>query len=324
MIGLRRSGRIAKEISILLVGTDLKGKVFSEETKTVLLSRHGAGIVSRHKISPDGFLTLRLAGSSKEAEIRLVGPMGTRGDGCVFGVAFRDPELDFWGIEFPPPSSAREHAGMDGVTLECTLCHGREFVQQSDVETDVYAVNESILRHCANCGLTTNWGRARAEDSSSSRPSPTISPSARSSGLATRDSRNGPLFEETATTKIGLDVLELEPTLESAPAAPERPAEKQNRRRDVRTRVNFTACIRHPAAGEEIVECDNISRGGFSFRSLKQYPKDSVIQVSLPHSPGSPGMFVFAEIKRVEDLLGGALFRYGAAYLKTPTVSRHL
>jgi hypothetical protein len=190
MIGLRRSGRIAKEIPILLVGTDLKGKVFSEETKTVLLSRHGAGIVSRHKISPDGFLTLRLVGSSKEADIRLVGPMGTRGDGCVFGVAFRDPELDFWEIEFPPPSSARDHAGMDGVTLECASCHGREFVQQSDVETDVYAVNESILRHCADCGLTTNWAQARAGESSGSSPSSSTSPTARPSSLVNRDSLN--------------------------------------------------------------------------------------------------------------------------------------
>jgi hypothetical protein len=322
MIGLRRSGRIAKEIPILLVGTDLKGKVFSEETKTVLLSRHGAGIVSRHKISPEGFLTLRLVGSSKEAEIRLVGPIGTRGDGCVFGVAFRDPELDFWEIDFPPPSAAGDQGQLEGLTLECTLCHRREFVRQSDVETDVYAVNESILRHCGNCGLTTNWAQARARESSGSRPSPSTSLTARPSGLVQGDSLNRQSLDEEAVTKIALELLEPETAPE--PVLLGRPAEKQNRRRDVRTRVNFTACIRHPAAGEEIVECDNISRGGFSFRSLKQYPKDSVIQVSLPHSPGSPGMFVFAEIKRVEDLLGGALFRYGAAYMKTPTVSRHL
>ena len=321
MIGLRRSGRIAKEIPILLVGTDLKGKVFSEETKTVLLSRHGAGIVSRHKISPDGFLTLRLAGSSKEADIRLVGPMGTRGDGCVFGVAFRDPELDFWEIEFPPPSSAGDQGQLEGLTLECTLCHGREFVQQSDVETDVYAVNESILRHCANCGLTTNWTKARAGDSSGSRPLLSTSPAARPSGMVKRDSLNRQLFDEEAVTNIALELLEPEPALE--PVLPGQSAEKQNRRRDVRTRVNFTACIRHPAAGEEMVECDNISRGGFSFRSQKQYPKDSMVQVALPYFRGSASIFVFAEIKHVKDLLGGTLFRYGAAYLKTPTVSRH-
>lgn len=319
MTGLRRSGRIAKEIPILLVGTDLKGKVFSEETKTVLLSLHGAGIVSRHKISPDGFLTLRLLDSDKEAEIRLVGPIGTRGDGCVFGVAFRDPDLDFWEIDFPPPSGTTDQGQIEGITLECSVCHGREFVQQSDVETDVYAVNESILRHCSSCDLTTNWIQARPPEPGQSGPLSSKFPAVHP--RAPRDSHRGSLFDQEAAAKAAIEVLEPEP--EPVPSAPLAPAERKNKRRDVRTRVNFTACIRHPAAGEEIVECDNISRGGFSFRSQKQYSKDSVIQVSLPHSPGSVSIFVFASIKHVEDLFGGNLFRYGAAYMKTSGSSRH-
>src|ERR1700676_5452192 len=72
----RRSGRIAKEIAIVLLGTDTTGKMLSEETKTVVLSRHGAGVVSRYRFSPDELLTLRLPDSAKEAEIRLVGQIG--------------------------------------------------------------------------------------------------------------------------------------------------------------------------------------------------------------------------------------------------------
>jgi hypothetical protein len=63
----RRSGRVAKEIDIVLLGTDTTGKVFSEETKTVVLSPHGAGVVTRYRFSPDELLTLRLAGTAKEA-----------------------------------------------------------------------------------------------------------------------------------------------------------------------------------------------------------------------------------------------------------------
>jgi len=40
---LRRSSRIPKEIPILLVGSNMEGKTFSEQAKTVLLSRHGRG-----------------------------------------------------------------------------------------------------------------------------------------------------------------------------------------------------------------------------------------------------------------------------------------
>ena len=87
-----------------------------------------------------------------------------------------------------------------------------------------------------------------------------------------------------------------------------------NRRRDVRTRVSFTACIRQGDGGEEIVECDNVSRGGISFRSRKCYAVDSTIEVAAPHSPGGHAIFATASIQRVETLPGGTLFRYGAAY----------
>jgi hypothetical protein len=51
---VRRSGRIAKEIRILLIGIDTSGCVFAEETQTVTLSRHGTGIISKHKLAADG------------------------------------------------------------------------------------------------------------------------------------------------------------------------------------------------------------------------------------------------------------------------------
>jgi len=57
--GLRRSSRIPKEIAILLVGSDMEGKMFSEETKTVVLSRHGAGIVSQYALYAEQELILR-------------------------------------------------------------------------------------------------------------------------------------------------------------------------------------------------------------------------------------------------------------------------
>src|SRR5437762_14253403 len=88
--GVRRSSRIPKEIDILLVGSDTEGKVFSEQTKTVLLSRHGAGIVSRYKLSAEQELILRRLDTNKEAEVRLVGQFGVEGELCTCGVAFLD------------------------------------------------------------------------------------------------------------------------------------------------------------------------------------------------------------------------------------------
>ncbi len=82
--GMRRSGRIPKEIAILLVGSDLEGKVFSEQTKTVVLSRHGAGIVSQYKLVPEQELILRRLDTNSETEIRIVGQTTPR---SIFGAS---------------------------------------------------------------------------------------------------------------------------------------------------------------------------------------------------------------------------------------------
>jgi hypothetical protein len=125
MISDRRSGRIAKEIRIVLMGTDTTGRVFSEETHTVVLSRHGAGILSRHRLAPDETLTMRFLGGAAEAGIRLVGELGQDTRGHTYGVAFLDPDIDFWELKFPPPSPmAGRHQFRAGMRLLPGKRHG--------------------------------------------------------------------------------------------------------------------------------------------------------------------------------------------------------
>jgi len=92
---VRRSSRIVREIAILLVGSDMEGKVFSEQTKTVLLSRHGAGIVSQYVLSAEQELILRRLDTDKEVEVRVVGQLGQHGESHTYGVAFLDAD-DHW------------------------------------------------------------------------------------------------------------------------------------------------------------------------------------------------------------------------------------
>src|SRR5438552_15282537 len=98
---VRRSSRIAKEIAILLVRSDMEGKMYSEQTKTVLLSRHCAGIVSQYAMSAEQELILRRLDTNKEAEVRVVGNLGAQGKTYTYGVAFLKPETDLWDIPFP-------------------------------------------------------------------------------------------------------------------------------------------------------------------------------------------------------------------------------
>lgn len=67
----RRSGRVTKAVPIVVIGSDSEELVFSEETKTVVLSRHGAGILSRYKMVAEQELILRVKSTDREAEVRV-------------------------------------------------------------------------------------------------------------------------------------------------------------------------------------------------------------------------------------------------------------
>src|SRR5947208_14564545 len=145
---VRRSSRIAKEIAILLVGSDMEGKMFSEQTKTVLLSRHGAGIVSQYALSAEQELILRRLDTNKEAEARDVGNLGAQGKTYTYGVAFLNPETDLWDIQFPSMTDSEKkprHVMPHGSSRKT-----REMLQNRELEPDVDRVNELMIRTCNN------------------------------------------------------------------------------------------------------------------------------------------------------------------------------
>jgi hypothetical protein len=290
--GVRRSSRIPREISILLVGSDIEGKIFSEETKTVLLSRHGAGIVSHYKLSAEQELILRRLDTNKEAEVRVVGQIGAEDDIYTYGVAFIDSTNNFWGIKFPSASEAEQEVRV--AHLECSSCRARETVEQSDLESDVYLVNEGIVRYCKKCGSSTFWKRA------------------------SEDAEEAPVLVEVGLRPSSATIAVAEDP-EPAPAPEPKPAvaKLDNRRKHVRTKVNFKACVRSFSFGEDIVSCEDVSRGGLCFKSKKQYADKLKIEVAAPYTPGMQNFFVPAEIVWVRELSGEKGVRCGVAYLQT-------
>ena len=291
---VRRSSRIPKEIAILLVGSDIEGKVFSETTKTVLLSRHGAGIVSRYKLSAEQELILRRLDADKETEVRLVGQIGVEGEVYTYGVAFLDSTNNFWGIKFPAPSEEEQKTRV--VLMECGSCQTRETVEQSDLESDVYRINEGIVRYCKNCGSSTFWKRG-LEDA---EEAPVVVEMVQSRSVGWVDE------EEQAPS----------PVVVAAPAEPVPAGRRENRRKHVRTKVNFKACVRSFAHGDDIVTCEDVSRGGLCFKSRKPYVENFKIEVAAPYTPGVQNFFTAAEIVHVRELKGEKKFRCGVAYVK--------
>lgn len=294
--GVRRSSRIPKEIAILLTGSDIEGKVFSEQTKTVLLSRHGAGIVSRYKLSAEQELILRRLDTNKETEVRLVGQIGVEDEVYTYGVAFLDSTNNFWGVQFPIPSQEEKEARV--VIMECGSCQTRETVEQSDLESDVYRINEGIVRYCKNCGSSTFWKRG-SEDT---EVAPAVVEMVQSRSIGWVDE------EEQSPMPA--------PVAVAAATEPTPAARRENRRKHVRTKVSFQACVRSFAHGDDIVNCEDVSRGGLCFKSRKPYSEKFKIEVAVPYTPGMQNFFTPAEIVHVRELKGEKKFRCGVAYLK--------
>jgi PilZ domain-containing protein len=294
----RRSGRLTVAIPILIIGSDGEGRVFSEETHTVVVSLHGAGIVSRHKLMAEQELILRAVEPNREAEVRVVGEIGQQGKIYTYGVAFVAAQLDFWKMELPaaPAWSERPVA----LALECGGCKGMVELTDGDFEYDICAIRGGLARFCDECGLLTVW-----------RQSHEVMPAAREKKPGSEVS----LVPEGGESPVA--VAEVEEKAEEFVALADA-MEGTERRSRVRAKVNFFACVRTETFGEDIVMCIDMSRGGVSFRSKHAYQKEMGVSIAVPFSPEAkeaPAIFVKGRIANVKEM-GGGLWRCGVEFLR--------
>jgi hypothetical protein len=324
---LRRSSRIPKEVAILLTGSDLDGKGFSEMTKTVLLSRHGAGIISTYKLSAEQEIIIRYLDTNREALVRVVGRIGSEGEIYTYGVAFADhSNIDFWGIDFAPVSEREKQARR--MLLECGNCKERETVEHSDVESDVFLINEGIVRFCKQCGDSTLWKRSSEVTEEQpvlvgAGPVANASSSAEVQNSVGTQAPRGPKASPIAQVP---SILQGSPGSQ-APSAYSSPTDRKaavpldNRRKHPRTKVSYKASIRRSGFPDDTVTCEDMSKGGLCFKSRKQYFKGTDIEVAVPYSPGGNAIYVPAQIAWVVEITKDKLYKCGAAYRRTSRAS---
>src|SRR5439155_25155888 len=89
-----------------------------------------------------------------------------------------------------------------------------------------------------------------------------------------------------------------------------------NRRKHPRVKVDYSACVRVPGRADDVVLCEDMSKGGLRFKSRQRYYAQSLIEVAAPYQPGQPAIFVPAQIVFAEELPEQRLFRCGIQYLK--------
>ena len=101
----------------------------------------------------------------------------------------------------------------------------------------------------------------------------------------------------------------------AAPTVEERLIPRRNR---TRVKARILACIRRRGFQEEIAVCEDLSKGGLSFRSRNQYEEGSRVEVAVPFTPGTGAIFVPIRIVFSQAIPSAGLFRHGAAYIKPP------
>jgi PilZ domain len=108
------------------------------------------------------------------------------------------------------------------------------------------------------------------------------------------------------------------PVVEALPsraAVEERVVPRRNR---TRVKARVLACIRQRGFQEEVAVCEDLSKGGISFRSRNQYPEGTRLEVAVPYTPGAGAIFVPIRIVFCQPITAVGLFRHGAAYLRSP------
>ncbi len=272
----RRSDRVSIRIPVSVVALDLHGHDTIQNAVTHTVTRYGASIITSLGLIPQQEITLS-RGKGLEALARVVGQMGAHPDGAIYGIAFLDPEIDFWGIQFPPP----DEQILAKVLLECVSCGARSIVSLNEVELEVFRANQRITRRCDKCRDVTTWKQAEYD----ARPEPE------------------PVRQRPFPAQV-----------ESAPA-PKPPGPAPDRRAYRRVTMKVTACIQQARGAEkDIVAVLDMSRGGIRIRSINQYAVGLRILIAAPYTEGTANILVPARVVRRAEVPGA--YEYGIKYVK--------
>jgi PilZ domain len=150
----RRTDRVLAPVRIRVIGNDVSGVSFSEETITVSFSQGGARISLTHPLLPDDVILIRNLANDIEEEFRVVGAFQqVFGDRREWGVEAINPESGIWGIAYAPPTEGVQPR----VLIECAACKKALQSPLSTIEYDVLLATGLISRHCDRCNETTRW-----------------------------------------------------------------------------------------------------------------------------------------------------------------------
>src|SRR5712692_1091915 len=91
----RRSTRLFISIPVALSGTDIAGHTFKENTKTLIINKHGAKVATAHQLALGGEITIenRALARTAKAHVVWLGDRASPKDGQLVGRGNLGPVL---------------------------------------------------------------------------------------------------------------------------------------------------------------------------------------------------------------------------------------
>lgn len=166
-------------------------------------------------------------------------------------------------------------AAAKSILLECSGCQSVCSHSLTGIELELFEARKELARFCTSC-KSSRLCRATTKKPNMKEP------------LGPRE--QNPIPSSTASSM-------------------------EEKRKNRRTRMKMTACVRYSGL-EEVVACEDISKGGFRFIGRKEYRQGTRVEVSVPYTKSSNNMFSLASIAYSVKLPDGQ-FRHGVRYTKT-------
>jgi hypothetical protein len=155
ILGRRRTERILEPIRIRVIGNDMSGVSFAEETVTVSFNQQGARISLTHSLLPDDVVLVTNLENGVEEEFRVVGAFQqVFGNRREWGVEAINANSGIWGMEF---TQNQDSNSQPKVLVECAACQTAAQSTLSSIEYEVLLATGLISRHCDRCAETTRW-----------------------------------------------------------------------------------------------------------------------------------------------------------------------
>ena len=235
---------------------------FSEDTRTLLVSRSGASVALRNPVIAGDSLRIINLTNHSEADFRVVGALATTEDGAgIWAVECLERKDDFWGVECPPPSA---EISEEADVLQCRACGKKANYRLTFMELEVLSSSGIIILNCVSCSKPTYW-----VDAGPNRPL-----------------SNFPAMEAVAPPPR---VRESEKTAEKE--------KKVEKRAAKRSSLKLSILVRNQAGEQEVSKIVDMSKLGVSATLFMKLEVGDIVKIICPYDPRSGGIEQTAEVR---------------------------